>query len=370
MICIKPHRILALAGLLCLSSAASADFVAYQLNPTEPFWAHMYWTAPQIGWTYTPAQSFALVKVETKFRHTGTPRMVTVQVFRGHPSAGGQLLRSVDYAFTGGVFSGPTIDPLPMEAGTEYFIGFSNVAGMGCNLTNSGTAQWTGPLRYSWSTYGNYGGYGWGLGDQTPILRYWARDIEGPVFSNVPDNVTVTATQAGGAYVTYTMPTAVDALEGPVPVTASIPSGSLFPPGTTEVTFTAADSVGNVSTAHFNVTVNFSGTFFLPPIKADGKTVFKAGSCVPVKFTLTGLSAGIPDLVADLSYGAITGGRVGDPSPAVSRCAATTGSLLRYDPTGGIYIFNWDTKGLAPDTYELMIDLHDGLEHTIVVTLK
>lgn len=367
---LKPRGFLALVGLICMASAVSADYVAYSLNPTEPFWGRKYWNAPQVGWSYTPTASFGLVKIETKFRHAGTPRTVTVRVYKGNPSAGGELLKSVDYVFTGGVFSGPSFEPVRLEAGQEYFIGFCNVAGMGCNLTGSATAEWAGPLRYSWDPYGNFGGYGWGAGNQNPILRYWGRDIDGPVFSNVPEDVRVTATQAGGAYVAYTMPDAVDALEGTVTVTSSVPSGSLFPLGTTQVVFTASDSAGNTSTATFNVTVTLDGRFFLAPIKTDGKTVFKLGSCVPVKFQLSGLSAGIPDVVGELSYAAIVNGEVAAQSPAVSRCEATTGSVLRYDPTGGIYIFNWDTKGLAPGQYELLIDLKDGVEHTVVVTLR
>ena len=54
--------------------------------------------------------------------------------------------------------------------------------------------------------------------------------------------------------VPYTLPTAVDAVDGPVPVSCSPASGSLFPYGTTSVTCVAQDSSGNVATSSFGVT--------------------------------------------------------------------------------------------------------------------
>jgi hypothetical protein len=67
-----------------------------------------------------------------------------------------------------------------------------------------------------------------------------------PAFISVPG----TAPTA----VTFTA-TAVDVIDGPVPVTCTPPSGSTFDLGTTPVTCTASDSTGNTATGSFNVTV-------------------------------------------------------------------------------------------------------------------
>lgn len=79
-----------------------------------------------------------------------------------------------------------------------------------------------------------------------------------PVFSNVPDNISVN-TDAGQptAVVTFTPPTAEDDVDGTVtPVlTAGLPSGSAFPVGVTTVTYTATDEAENSDTASFTVTV-------------------------------------------------------------------------------------------------------------------
>jgi hypothetical protein len=115
-------------------------------------------------------------------------------------------------------------------------------------------------------------------------------------------------------------------------------------------------------------TVQWSGV--LPPINAGGSSVFKLGSTVPVIFQLTGASAGITNLQATLSVTKISDSVVGTAAKAVSTSAATTGNLFRYDATSGDYIFNWSTKGLTAGTYQLSINLGDGLLHTVIVSLR
>jgi Ca2+-binding RTX toxin-like protein len=81
-------------------------------------------------------------------------------------------------------------------------------------------------------------------------------DTTSPVISGVPADITVEATSSSGATVSYTPPTATDAVDGSVPVTCTPQSGSTFPIGTTTVTCTATDEAGNRATASFTVTVN------------------------------------------------------------------------------------------------------------------
>ena len=84
------------------------------------------------------------------------------------------------------------------------------------------------------------------------------QDTQAPVFANIPADITRTISSGTSTVVTYTMPTATDALDGAVTVTASKASGSSFPVGVTTVTFTATDTHGNTATATFKVTVNSS----------------------------------------------------------------------------------------------------------------
>ncbi len=89
-------------------------------------------------------------------------------------------------------------------------------------------------------------------------------DTSPPVIAGTPA-VQVDAAGVGGAVVSYLPPTAVDSVDGPVPVSCSPASGSLFPIGSTTVTCTASDSRGNTATATFAVTVTAPTTAPTPP---------------------------------------------------------------------------------------------------------
>ena len=78
-------------------------------------------------------------------------------------------------------------------------------------------------------------------------------DTAAPVFAGVSD-LTVPASGPDGAVVSYPV-TATDGLGGTVTTVCTPASGSTFPVGTTPVTCTATDLVGNEATTAFTVTV-------------------------------------------------------------------------------------------------------------------
>ena len=80
-------------------------------------------------------------------------------------------------------------------------------------------------------------------------------DTTPPVISGTPANFTVEATSPAGAVATYSLPTAIDNVDGSLPVTCAPASGSTFPLGTMRVTCTATDHAGNRSSSSFTVTV-------------------------------------------------------------------------------------------------------------------
>ncbi len=194
------------------------------------------------------------------------------------------------------------------------------------------------------------------------------RDTTPPVVT-VPSTITVTATSASGNIVTYAS-SAYDLVDGGVATTCTPASGSLFALGNTTVTCTATDSHGNTGSASFVIQVQVSWGGILQPINADGSSIFKLGRTVPVKFQLTGASAGITDLVANLSLVKISNGVEGTETEAISTAAADTGNTFRYDPTGQLYIFNLATAGLSTGTWRLKIDLHDGVTRTVDISLR
>src|SRR5439155_18095413 len=79
------------------------------------------------------------------------------------------------------------------------------------------------------------------------------RDTTPPMLI-VPANITVEATSAAGAVVTFTA-SAVDIVDGRVAVSCNPASGSTFPLGATTVTCTATDAHGNNASHSFNITV-------------------------------------------------------------------------------------------------------------------
>jgi hypothetical protein len=76
-----------------------------------------------------------------------------------------------------------------------------------------------------------------------------------PPMLSPQDNLTVEGNTRGGATVAFKV-TAQDALDGPLPVSCNPSSGSLFKLGTTNVTCTATNSLGQQGTRRFTVTVN------------------------------------------------------------------------------------------------------------------
>src|SRR5262249_52385807 len=158
------------------------------------------------------------------------------------------------------------------------------------------------------------------------------------------------------ALVSFTPLSATDNCSSPS-VSYDHQPGSFFGPGTTTVTATAMDAAGNIATCpSIAVSVVYAWSGVLPPINADGSSVFKLGSTVPVIFQLTGPSACVTTLAATLSCAKVSSGVAGPVNKAGSTSAATTGNLFRCDPKSRQYIFNWGTKGLAAGTYQLQID--------------
>jgi hypothetical protein len=110
------------------------------------------------------------------------------------------------------------------------------------------------------------------------------KDTTAPTLSGIPSNQTAEASGPGGATVTYTLPTASDAVD-PHPHVDCVPaSGSTFSVGTTTVSCTATDAAGNTSDPQtFTVTVTDS----TPPtvtVPANTTVFSPTGTAVTVTF--------------------------------------------------------------------------------------
>src|SRR5262249_26435538 len=155
----------------------------------------------------------------------------------------------------------------------------------------------------------------------------------------VPADITATATSVSGATIGYSA-TATDLVDGALDPTCTPASGSQFAPGTTTVTCTATDSSGNPGIASFRVIVTFSWSGVLQPINADGTSIFKLGSVVPVKFALTGASGAIADGVFHLAISKVSNSVSGSDIETGTIATIDSGNTFRYDPPSIQYIFN------------------------------
>jgi len=77
-------------------------------------------------------------------------------------------------------------------------------------------------------------------------------------------------------------------VDGAVSVSCSPASGSTFSAGTTAVVCTTKDSRNNTVTGSFNVHVSYAFSGFFQPIDNNAINAAKAGSAIPVKFSLGG----------------------------------------------------------------------------------
>jgi hypothetical protein len=197
------------------------------------------------------------------------------------------------------------------------------------------------------------------------VINVTVRDTTPPSLA-LPASLSATATSISGAAVTFTA--SVSDLADTTPSVSCAPA---FPIGTSTVSCIATDRSGNAATASFPVNVAYAWSGFQQPINADGSSVFKLGSTVPVKFKPSGASAGITNAVASLSVAKMSNGIAGTEAEAVTKPDGDADNRFRYDASSGQYVFNLATKPFAKGTYQLRVDLHDGGDSRVVtISLK
>ena len=143
--------------------------------------------------------------------------------------------------------------------------------------------------------------------------------------------------------------------------------------GTYITTVTVTDDDGGVGTTTATVTVNFNTSGFLPPINADGTSVFKYNSTIPVKIRFTNCDGSTPANLAPtikltMISGATPGLEINEP---ISTSAADTTGLMRFSAKQ--YIYNLATKPL-PDpsaTYLITVTIpYNGQTATVQFGLR
>lgn len=193
-------------------------------------------------------------------------------------------------------------------------------------------------------------------------------DTTDPVISYLGD-VSAIAGSNSSAVVNYTQPTAWDIVDGAVPVTCMPESGSTFPMGASTVECTASDSHGNTATGSFQITVSYAWTGFFQPIdNTPALNTVKAGSAVPVKFSLGG-NQGMGIFLSPPASGVIGCGAT--DGNAVEETVTAGSSSLQFDPGSNQYIYVWKTdKAWAGQCRILQLKLKDGNTRSALFKFK
>ena len=115
-----------------------------------------------------------------------------------------------------------------------------------------------------------------------------------------------------------------------------------------------------------SVGVAYTWSNLFQPIHDGG--VYRRGRTLPLKFQLTGASAGVTNAVIKLLVFKVNDTAVGTPMDVESTSAATTGNLFYFE--NGEYRFNLSTSGLTTGTYQLQVDMGDGVLRAINISLR
>jgi len=171
-----------------------------------------------------------------------------------------------------------------------------------------------------------------------------------------PANVTRTPASASGTVIsTASLGTATSGDNCPgvsTPTPAGIPAGNLFPIGTTTIIWTATDASGNSSSALQTVTVAYGVCLLY-----DASRQVNSGAAIPIKLELcnaAGADLSSPALLPQAVSIGIDGSNA--TIAATDEGGANPSGVFRYDATlgtGGGYIFNLSTKGLASGAWHL-----------------
>jgi len=187
-----------------------------------------------------------------------------------------------------------------------------------------------------------------------------------PPALTLPANITKQATSNSQASVTYSA-SASDLVDGSVPVSCTPASPHTFGVGTTTVNCSATDAHGNTANGSFTVTVNYGWTgFFRPVDNPDTVNSVKAGSAIPVKFSLAG-NQGLNIFAANFPGSQKITCDTSDPVDAIEETVTAGNSSLSYDATSDQYNYVWKTdKSWAGTCRQLTVKTADGTPHIAI----
>jgi hypothetical protein len=143
-------------------------------------------------------------------------------------------------------------------------------------------------------------------------------------------------------------------------------------PGSKEVTCSATDHAGNVTTDVFGYYVDHGYSFsgFLAPISTDKVNQVQAGRAVPVKFSLSG-DFGLDIMMPGYPSSQVVACQTSDLVDEVDETLSAGSSSLSYDADTDVYTYVWKTQASwAGSCRLLLIRLHNGQTYTASFTFR
>lgn len=144
-----------------------------------------------------------------------------------------------------------------------------------------------------------------------------------------------------------------------------------------DITVRPIDTVNNIITGQctslsgFGIAHGPQLVYPLPPINADGSSIFKLNRTVPVKFQLIATDGSFVDnAVAYLYVEEFSDQVTGTVEEPGTSKEADTGYLFRYDPDASQYIYNLGTKNLDIGTWTLMVVANDLPPKPVQISLR
>jgi endonuclease G len=250
--------------LNAVSAAANPTFTYTIVTPPN----HGVLSGSGPTFTYTPAQDFHgadsfTFRVNDGNHDSNTSTVsITVTAVNDAPTANSQSVMTNSNTPVPITLTGNDLETAPGDLVFEVTVSpaHGSLSGFGANLTYTPNTNYSGPDSFQFTVRDSGDGSAPSLTSTPATVSITVSDTIAPVL-NAPANVIVN-TGAGsmtcGAVVTEAQLGTATATDnaGSVSIERSgVPDGNVFPVGTTTITYTATDDVGNSSTATQTVTV-------------------------------------------------------------------------------------------------------------------
>jgi hypothetical protein len=189
---------------------------------------------------------------------------------------------------------------------------------------------------------------------------------------------TINAPATGGSQANVTFPqvvatdaVGVDSLVCKDAGNRTFTAGQAYPfnAGDTEVTCTARDAAGNSDVMKFLVHVSYSFNGFFQPVDNAAVNTVKAGSAIPVKFSLGG-NQGLAIFAVNSPASIATAQCDGSTTDEVEVTVTAGNSSLSYDAGANQYNYVWKTEKNWIGCRQLRMTLKDGSVRTAMFKFR